>query len=314
MIDTPLPEVLQVEHLGGDRWTAPHPDDDPENRDVVFGGQLLGQMIMVASAGLDGAKEVKSIHAVFARAGAYSAGPVEFHRDPMHSGRAWASATITGSQGDRLLSRALVLLNAVEPDLIRHAMAMPDVPGPEECDPAPIRVVYPGSEVRPVSRPEARSADGAPVSFHWVRPPGAFDTVAANQAVVAWSQPGFTIGTAMQAHPDTVRISDAHRTISTGVISHTTHFHDHPTPGDWLLVVSAAAFAGNGRVFGNGSVFTTDGTLVSTFGQDAMVRKAEAPIATPRTSGATATTAFAGSRTPPHPARGQARRRGRRPR
>jgi len=244
----------------------------------VFSGQLLGQMIMVASVGDDGAKQVKSIHAVFARAGAYSGGLVEYSRDPMHVGRAWASATITASQGHRLLTRALVLLNTVEPDLIRHATTMPDVPAPEHCEPQPILAVYPGSEVRPVERPDARSADGAPISFYWVRPPAAFDTVAANQAVVAWSQPGFTIGAAMQAHPDIVRVSDSHRSVSTGVISHTAHFHDPPTPGDWLLVVSSAAFAGNGRVYGNGSVFSRDGTLVSTFGQDAMVRRAKVSI------------------------------------
>ena len=272
-----MEHVLQVQHLGGDRWTAPHPDEDPEQRDVLFGGQLVGQMIMVASAGGAGAKEVKSIHAVFARAGAYSAGPVEYEREQMHDGRAWASSTITASQGDRLLSRSLVLLNHVEPDLIRHAVVMPDVPDPEDCPPQPITLVFPGTEARPVDRPDARTADGAPMRCDWIRPP-TFDDVAANQAVVAWSSPGFTIGVAMQAHPDTVRISDAHRSVSTGVISHTVHFHDHFSPGAWLLVVSTAAFAGNGRVYGHGSVFTHEGTLVATFGQDAMVRRANASI------------------------------------
>ena len=73
MRDEPSTAVLQVEHLGGDRWTARHPDGDPEKRDVVFSGQLLGQMIMAASASEDGAKEVKSIHAVFTRADRRSA-------------------------------------------------------------------------------------------------------------------------------------------------------------------------------------------------------------------------------------------------
>ena len=278
MTGSPTPPVLQVEDLGEARWTLPHPDDDPEKRDVVFSGQLLGQMIMVASAGADGAKEVKSIHAVFARAGAYSAGPVHYVREGMHAGRAWASDTITAVQGDRLLARALVLLNTVEPDLIRHAPAMPDVPGPDECEPQLILVVFPGSEVRPVVSPDARSADGAPESCYWVRLPEALDSIAASQAAVSWCQPGFTIGTAMQAHTDAVSLSDAHRSISTGVISHTSHFHDHANAGDWLLVVNTASFAGNGRVFGSGSVFNRDGSLVSTFGQDAMVRKVEAAI------------------------------------
>jgi acyl-CoA thioesterase II len=274
--------VLQVEALDETRWTAPHPDEDPEKRDVVFSGQLLGQMIMVASAAAGGEKELKSIHAVFARAGAYSAGPVQYEREGMHAGRAWASDTITAYQGERLLARSLVLLNTVEPDLMRHAPAMPDVPGPEDCEPQAVLVVYPGSEVRPVDRPDARSPDGSPMSHYWVRPPVAFDSIAESQAAVAWCQPGFTIGTAMQPHREKVQLGDAHRTISTGVISHTSHFHDHAEAGEWLLVVNTAAFAGNGRVFGSGAVFGRDGALVSTFGQDAMVRHAEGPIDSPR--------------------------------
>jgi acyl-CoA thioesterase-2 len=276
--ESSTPTVLQVQDLGDGRWTAPHPDEDPEHRDVVFSGQILGQMIMVATAGAGGAKEVKSIHGIFARAGAYSTGPIEYRRDAMHAGRAWASDTITAYQGDRLLARALVLLNTVEPDLMRHAPAMPDVPGPDACAPKDVLIVYPGSEVRPVERPDAVTPDGVPASYYWVRAPLTFATVAANQAAMAWDTAGFTIGTAMQAHRDSVNIHDAHRTISTGVISHTAHFHDHGQAGEWLLVATAASFAGNGRVFGSGEVFTEDGTLVSTFGQDAMARKVDAPL------------------------------------
>ena len=43
-----LPKTLQVQDLGGGRWSAPHPTDDPEGRDVVFSGQVLAQMIMAA--------------------------------------------------------------------------------------------------------------------------------------------------------------------------------------------------------------------------------------------------------------------------
>jgi acyl-CoA thioesterase-2 len=267
---TAEPTVLQVEDLGDGRWRAPHPDEDPEKRDVVFSGQLLAQMLLASSATGDG-KEPKSIHCVFARAGAYSVGPVEYTCESMHRGRAWASDTVTAHQGDRLLARSLVLSNTVEPDLMRHSPTMPDVAPPEECEAAPILVVFPGSEVRPVAADGARGPDGSPVSYRWVRTPVAVTGVAA-QAVVAWHQPGFVIGTAMDAHRGSVDISDAHRSISTGVISHTTHFHDRGDPSDWLLVAVTASFAGNGRVFGSGEVFDRSGTLVSTFAQDAMAR------------------------------------------
>jgi len=267
-----LSAVLDVEDLGDGRWTAPHPTEDPEGRDVVFSGQMLAQMIMVSDAAGGHQKEVKSIHAVFARAGSYSGGRIEYLLDPMHSGRAWASDTITARQGDRLLARSLVLLNAVEPDLMRHGPQMPDVPGPEDCAPQSLGMAFPGVEVRTVERPAQVAPSSPPTTCLWVRSPQSYDSVAANQAVIAWSEPGLIIGAAINVHTDTVDFGQAHRTISTGVISHTAHFHDHGDVGDWLLFVHEAPYAGHGRVFGNGSVFTRDGALVSTFGQDSMVR------------------------------------------
>lgn len=272
-----LPATLQVKDLGGGRWSAPHPADDPEGRDVVFSGQILAQMIMASDANCGSQKEVKSIHAIFARAGTYSAGTMELELDAMHSGRAWASDTITAYQGERLLSRALVLLNTVEPDLMRHAPTMPDVPGPDAATPNPSITVFPGAEARMVDAPDAVGADGSPAMYFWTKAPGSYDSVAANQAIVAWTEPGFIIGLAMRPHKE-INISDAHTTISTGVISHTAHFHDHADVGQWLLVAQEASYAGNGRVFGSGAVFTQDGTLVSTFAQDSMARGVEGTI------------------------------------
>ncbi len=150
-----LPPTLQVQDLGGGRWAAPHPADDPEGRDVIFSGQILAQMIMASDANCGSEKEVKSIHAIFARAGTYSAGPMELALDAMHAGRAWASDTITAYQGERLLSRSLVLLNTVEPDLMRHSPTMPDVPGPDAATPNPSITVFPGAEARLVDAPDA---------------------------------------------------------------------------------------------------------------------------------------------------------------
>jgi len=272
-----VPAVLQLGNLGDGRYSAPHPTDDPEGRDVVFSGQILAQMIMASDANCGSQKEVKSIHAIFARAGTYSAGPMELELDAMHAGRAWASDTITAYKGERLLSRGLVLLNAVEPDLMRHAPAMPDVPGPDAATPNPSITVFPGAEARMVDAPDAIGADGSPAMYFWMRHPESYDSVAANQAIVAWTQPGFIIGLAMRPHKE-INIADAHTTISTGVISHTAHFHDHADVGQWLLVAQEASYAGNGRVFGSGAVFAQDGTLVSTFAQDSMARGVEGTI------------------------------------
>jgi acyl-CoA thioesterase-2 len=196
----------------------------------------------------------------------------------MHSGRAWGSDTITAYQGDRLLSRGLVLLNTVEPDLMRHMPAMPDVPGPDAATPNQSITVFPGTEARMVDAPDAVGADGSPAMYFWFRHPESYDSVAASQALIAWCQPGFIIGLAMLPHSETVNIGDAHTSISTGVISHTAHFHEHADVGEWLLVAQEASYAGRGRVFGTGAVFTQDGTLVSTFAQDSMARGVEGTL------------------------------------
>lgn len=273
-----LPAVLQVKEIGPGRWAAPHPDKDPEGRDVVFSGQILAQMIMASNAALSGEKEAKSVHAIFARAGRYSAGQLELALEPLHSGRAWASSTVTALQGDRILSRGLVLSNAVEPDLIRHSPTMPDVPRPDDCEPGGAGVVFADAQARLVDLPEAVGEGGAPVTYVWVRNDRSYDSVAANQAIVAWSQPGLIIGAAMRPHSNVVSVSDAHKSISSGVISHTAHFHEHPDVAKWLLFVHEGSYAGHGRIFGKGSVFTEDGALVSTFAQDGMARRVEGSL------------------------------------
>jgi acyl-CoA thioesterase len=114
--------------------------------------------------------------------------------------------------------------------------------------------------------------------YFWMRDPNRYDSVAANQAVLVWSEPGFIIGLAMRPHADVVRIGDAHRTVSTGVIAHTAHFHERFDVGEWLLVAQVADYAGRGRVHGTGTVFTEDGRLVATFDQDSMVRGVEGEL------------------------------------
>lgn len=265
-----LPEVLEVSTLGDGAYTAPHPANDPEGRNVVFSGQIMAQKIMAATLA-SGDKEVKSIHSIFARAGNYDS-PMELALETLHSGRAWASHSITATQAGRLMSRSLVLMNGVEADLVRNDPMMPDVPGPEAPSAGGYINVFPGATAHTVGAADATGPDGTPAMYFWMKYEHSVSSVAANQAILAWSQPGMIIGLALRPHSEKFKITDAHVSISTGVISHTTHFHEAFDVGDWLLVVQEANYAGRGRVFGSGSVFTRDGVLVSTFAQDSMAR------------------------------------------
>lgn len=272
---TEPPEMLRLTEIGERRYRVFQPGEAAEGRDVVFSGQLLAQMIMASDAAAGGAKDVRSVHAIFARAGTYTE-PIELEVDSMQSGRTWGSDTVSAAQEGRLLSRALVLLNTVDPDLMRHGPQMPPgVPLADTLAPGEAQV-FPGGEMRPVPGEPVR--DGVPLEMSWHRFPGSLESPAANQAVLSWATCGNIIGLAMRPHREQVRISDAHRSLSTGVIAHTIHFIERFDVSDWLLIVTSGDSAAVGRVYGGGSVFKADGTLVAVFHQDSMAKAAAASL------------------------------------
>jgi acyl-CoA thioesterase len=244
---------------------------------VVFGGQLLGQTIMAASRAIPD-KRVKSVHIIFAR-GASTDAPLAIDVDTMHQGRAFASVTVTIGQAGKVCTRALVLLDVDEPDLIRHHAPMPDVGGPETTD------VHTNAEpwweigvVDGVDISDA-AAVGPPELYVWTRFPDAPADIAVNQALLAYASDGFLIGTAMRPHPG-VGQSLAHVSISTTVLSHTLSFHDQFSAGEWMLVAHESPYAGRGRSYGRAHVYTADGRLVASFVQENMIRdfpKGQAP-------------------------------------
>jgi acyl-CoA thioesterase len=236
---------------------------------VVFGGQLLAQSIVAAST-VDPTKEVKSIHTVFARGGAPDV-PLEIDVEAMHVGRALASATVTTRQGDRLCTRSLVLLSAVEPDLIRHGSTPPDVGSPEDA--APISGEGEFWEIRVVGGVDLSDPDevGPPELGAWVRFPGAEATAVIGQALLAYATDGFLIATAMRPHAG-IGQSMAHVSISTSVLSHTLTFHEPVDASEWHLLAHESPYAGRGRTYGRANIFTAGGRLVGSFVQDNMVR------------------------------------------
>ena len=263
---TDLLQALDLEQVGESRYRA---QNVAGGRGVIFGGQLLAQSIVAAMRDQPG-KELKTIHTVFARAGAVDA-PVDIDVDVMHSGRAFASATVTMRQGERLCTRSLVLLSAAEPDVIRHADPMPAVDPPE-------RAVAMGDSA---SAWQVRIVGGVDISDPqavgpaelnvWTRFHGAPDDLTTSQALLAYATDGFLIGTAMRPHAG-IGQSLAHVTLSTGVISHTLTFHEPFAAADWMLLAHRSPYAGRGRTYGRADVFARDGRLVASFVQDNMVR------------------------------------------
>jgi acyl-CoA thioesterase II len=266
-----LVRSLALDPVGPDRYRA---DNAETGHGVVFGGQLLAQSVVAGLAGQDG-KTVKTVHTIFARGGRPDA-PVEIAVDRMHAGRAFASSTVTISQGDRLCARSLVLLSADEPDFIRHADPVPAAPGPEDGA-APAGEGGGAWQVRiagdvDINDPEAVGPADLDV---WTRFVGAPDDPAIDQALLAYATDGFLIATAMRPHAG-VGQSQAHVTVSTGVVSHTLTFHEPAPAAEWLLLSHHSPYAGRGRCYGTADVFRADGEMVASFVQDGMIRPLDA--------------------------------------
>jgi len=259
-------KALTLEPIGSDRYRA---TNLPSPHGVVFGGQLLAQSIMAGLAGQDG-KAVKTIHTVFARGASHEA-PLAVAVERMHAGRSVASSTVTITQGDQICTRSLILLSAVEDDIIRHADARRSTVGPDDI----------AGHVRGEGAWEIGIVDdvdlsdpelvGPPELDVWVRFAGAPDDPATDQALVAYSTDGFLIGTAMRPHAG-VGQAQAHRTLSTGVLSHTLTYHERCPAAEWHLLEQRSTYAGHGRSYGRGDIFRTDGQLAASFVQDAMIR------------------------------------------
>ena len=283
-----LPGAFHLETAGDRRFLASS-IGDPDVHDVVFGGQILAQAILASDAACTGGapegssgKDLSSIHTIFSRTASITR-PLEFDVDAMHDGRTAGSQTITVHQGDRICARALVLRQAPAGDLVRHQDAKPDVPSPHECKPAEARgLVAPGTEVRIAGEVDTwdSSAPAGPAElFVWIKPPGApSQGEAVSQALLAYATDGYLIGAALRPHQG-VGQDMAHRSLTTGVVTHTIDFHEPVPPGEWLLMAQYSTYTGRGRAFGRAQVFDESGAMVASFSQESIIRDGRRPDA-----------------------------------
>jgi acyl-CoA thioesterase len=269
---------LDLQDEGAGRFVAPNMDFYGKSSggaassaisDVIAGGQLLAQALVAAKL-LQPNKTAKSIHAVFARSGRVSQ-ELELRVDTVQDGRTMGTVVVAFVQQDRPFATATVLTHAPDPDVIRHAKPIPQLAVPDASGaPTIARGPY---EISPVEGTELAGPDdvGTAELPMWVRfPGGPYDEVT-NQALLAFVTNFQMVGVAMRPHAGLSQ-ELSHVRVSTGVLSHTVSFHEPFDATEWLLLDQDAPYAGRGRFFGHGDVFTTSGDLVASFVQDGLIR------------------------------------------
>jgi len=259
---------LALEGGSDGRYLAPHVDGHGGGA-VVFGGQLLAQMVMAAGRELDG-KPLTSLHAVFARPGRFDL-PISIDVDVLHAGRSAASASVTVHQGGAPCVSALALAMASQPDVGRHTAPMPPVAGPDEA--APLVTALRDLEVRVVGDVDLSDpTGGGPAAVElWVRAPDAPDDLLVAQALLAYATEPHFVGTALRPHEGVSQAHSYERFVP-AVVSHGLQFHAPFRARQWLLLALSSPHHAAGRVVGRGDVFTEEGELVASCWQENLLR------------------------------------------
>ncbi|HET6953654.1 MAG TPA: DUF427 domain-containing protein [Acidimicrobiales bacterium] len=277
-----LVDMLDVRPAGERRYVSVARSDG--RRPVVEGSQMLAQAIVAAGRHAPGRRPV-SAHMVFARP-ADARRPLRFDLDEVTAGRTFTSLAVHASQAERRCATGTVLLDATAPDVIRHAVAPPDVAGPGGSEPCDMSVT--GRDVRIVDGAYTGDPDapvGPPTLDAWVRFRQVPDDPCLHAGLLAQFTGHLSIAAALRPHRG-VGQDQAHRTLSTGINAITISFHREVRADRWMLYHHLSTFAGDGMTHSECRVHDEAGDLLASFTVDAMVRRfaGDTPAVDPRTA------------------------------
>ena len=261
-----------------------------ESRDIgspqVFGGQVLGQALVAATATADD-RTVHSLHAYFLRRGDFNS-PIVYEVDRALDGKHFSSRRVVAIQHGRQIFNMSASFQLPETGL-EHQIPIPDVPPPESLPdmeshyrgvadklPAAARRVLEQKrpfEFRPVLAPDPlRREKSAPLKYIWFR---AVDKLGEDEALhrslLAYVSDFHLLDTALKPHG--VPMISPKLVIAS--IDHAMWFHRSVRVDDWLLYAIDSPSASGARGFTRGSVFARDGRLVASAAQEGLIRVTE---------------------------------------
>jgi acyl-CoA thioesterase II len=229
----------------------------------VFGGQLLGQFIRIASTVCPD-KAIKSQHAVFAREGRADE-PIHYRATRHHEGRSFATVTITAAQSRGIIATSSLCMHVLEDGPQRQSVAETSgVPGPEHG----IALDLIPWETRAAVDLSATTA-GPPEYEVWMRTPTVDPALA--PALAAYGTDLTLIGTALRPMEGVSQRGNG-TWFTSAVTSHTIWFHRPFRTDAWFLLRQHSPVLAHGRSFGRGDILTEDGALVASYAQEALLR------------------------------------------
>ncbi len=276
-----LIELLSLERLEDNLFRG-------QSRDIgtkyVFGGQVLGQALSAAQATMTTPRAAHSLHAYFLRAGDIDH-PIVYHVDRTRDGGTFSVRRVTAIQHGQVIFFCAASFQQQEAGA-EHQLSMPEVPSPEDTDPAPaispdalaklptkvrrwldrmgpfeFRHIYPRDELNPPKRPPFQQ-----VWFRLAEKVG--DAPELHRALLAYASDFHLLGTATFPHG----ISYYQPDVQMASLDHALWFHRPFRADDWLLYSIDSPSAQGSRGLARGLIFDRAGHLVASTTQEGLIR------------------------------------------
>jgi len=278
--------LLDLEELEVNIFRGRSPQED---RQRVFGGQVLGQALVAATRTIEAETRIAhSLHAYFLRPGD-PAIPILYDVDRIRDGRSFSTRRVVAIQHGRAIFNMAVSFHDEEPGL-EHQIEMPDAPPPESLPSFEDRLAEIEHDHPELAR-EMRSRD-RPIEQRWVERGGDFlpdhekhppyqrvwfraagplpDALALHQCVLAYASDLTLLDTSILPHA-----IDFGPGLQAASLDHAMWFHRRFRADEWLLYAQDSPVSRGARGYSRGSVFTRSGELVASMTQEGLIRLVE---------------------------------------
>ncbi|RDV07762.1 acyl-CoA thioesterase II [Sphingorhabdus pulchriflava] len=254
----------------------------------VFGGQVIAQALAAAQDTVGSERIAHSLHAYFMRAGDENY-EITFRVERDFDGGSFSTRRIIALQKDRPILNMAASFQKLEAGF-EHQIDMPDVPPPESLEPEnelrkrivdsiPVEHRENFVRERPFEHRPCNPRDwlggeirNPAIQNIWFKLRGSIgDDKAMHRSMLVYASDSWLLGTCTLPHgvrwetPGFVSAS----------LDHAVWLHDDFRVDEWLLYSCDSPWAGRGRGFNRGSIYTRDGRLVATCAQEGLIRMRE---------------------------------------
>ena len=279
---TELLDLLELEAKGGDQFQGTGSGGETSTR--IFGGHVIAQSLMAACLTVEQDRPCHSLHAYFLRPGD-TALPVEYHVERSRDGRGFSNRRVVAVQNGKQILNMTASFHLPCKGW-SHQHPMPEVLGPEGLkERAELRHDAAGQidpkqradflRARPIEIREVAPRDfiaPEPVDDHsnmWFRMKAAQGCdPRIQQCVLAYATDLNLLAASLRPHG----LTWFQGRVATASLDHAIWFHAPIQFENWHLYAVNSPWAGDGRSFNQGAIYSRNGQLVASVAQEGLIR------------------------------------------